>query len=693
MLKAFSLDLFLTINLILNRKTLHKTILLFSCIILLGCNFEYDKLKQSEQKSDSISLWIKYSKKTSLSLVERKLFLNKSYNAIANKTDSSSISTLSKVAYQYLKLKDTPRFKEVNNQAYKLALVHKDTFTLADVHWNNANYYKKIEAYEKAYYHYNKAYNYFESIGLQYYAAKMLYGMSFIKGRFREYAGSEKLILKAISKYKKLKKNKALYASYNHLALLQYDIKEYDKALFYHKKALEYVSKLKDKEDFTATSLNNIGIVYIDKREYLNALNNFNKVLEDEDLKNKNINHYARVVDNRAYCKLLYKDTIDVKRDLYESLIIRTNLNNMAGITISKIHLSEYYSFIKDSLRAISYAREANALSKKIKNSRDYLASLILLSNLDKKNAAIYLEKHITFNDSLQDVNRKTQNKFTRIAYETDEYIEETKQLSQQKVWLLVICLTLLFILSLIYYIQKQKAKSEKLVLETAQQKADEQVYILTLRQQAKLEEEKTKERNRISEELHDGILGKLFGIRVDMGFLELKGSDDTLKKHESFLKELQHIEKEIREVSHKLSFNFSNAKINFNTLIVQLLKNKGEIGDFTYSLQLSEAVLWENIDEVIKVNVYRIIQEALQNIIKYAKATDVIIRFSLEQENLVVTIKDNGIGLDVKKKTKGIGVKNMKSRIEKLKGNFNIDSKISKGTAIYLKIPIHYGN
>ena len=82
-------------------------------------------------------------------------------------------------------------------------MIHKDTFTLADVHWNSANYYKKIEVYDTAYYHYNEAYNYFENIDHQYYAAKMLYGMSFIKGRFRDYAGSEKLIIKAISKFKK----------------------------------------------------------------------------------------------------------------------------------------------------------------------------------------------------------------------------------------------------------------------------------------------------------------------------------------------------------------------------------------------------------------------------------------------------------------------------------------------------------
>jgi signal transduction histidine kinase len=597
---------------------------------------------------------------------------------------------LSRIAYQYFQLSDIDSFKIINREAYKLALTLKDTFTLADFHWNNANFYKRNEVYDSAYYNYNKAYGYFESIDKQYYAAKMLYGMALIKGHYRDYYGSEILIIKAISKYEFLKKNKSLYASYNHLALLQSDIKEYDKALYYHKKSLSYIDKPKNKKDFYQPNLNNIGLVYLNKGNYLKALDYFNEILDNDSIKITDIEQYARVIDNRAYCKLLNNDTTNLKQDLYKSLRIRDSLDNKGGIVISKIHLAEYYRSSQDSIKAIKYAKEANVLAKNIRNNRDYLASLRLLSKLDKKKSEDYLEKYITFSDSLQNYERKIHDKFTRIAYETDEYIEENKYLSQQKLQLFIIGLIILIIVSLIYIIQIQKTRNEKLLIEAEHQKTNEQVYILTIKQQALLEDEREKERNRISEELHDGILGKLFGIRINLGFLNLNGNDDTLKQHESYLKELQGIEKEIREVSHKLNSNVSSSEINFITLLDQLLKIKNNIGNFTSRLDSSKDIIWEEISDNIKANLYRIIQEALQNIVKYANAKNVVIDLSVKEEDLIVSINDDGIGFNIKKTKKGIGIKNIKSRIQKLNGVLGIKSEIGIGTTIHFTIPIH---
>ncbi len=660
---------------------------------MLSCSSEKkNKLKQStDLKNDSVSVWVKSSRNKSLSLEKRKVYLKKIYTTImSNEIDSYTSRILSEIAYQYLKLKDTIQFKELNNEAYHLALKLKDTFTLADVHWNNANYYKKKEVFDTAYYHYSKAYDYFESIDEQNYAAKMLYGLSFIKGRHRDYSGSEILIIKAISKYKLLKENEALYASYNHLGLLQSDIKEYDKALFYHNKALGYLNKIKNKKKLYKTSLNNIGNVYVEKREYLKALNCYNTILEDDSLKYRDIESYARVLDNKAYCKLLYGNMTNLREDFYRALKIRDSIKSKTGVVTSKIHLSKYFSTIKDTIKAISYAKEANTLAKKIKNSSDYLVSLKLLSKLERKRGKNYLEKYILYNDSLQDFDRKTQNKFTRIAYETDEYIEENKLLSQQRIQILAISLVILFIVSLIYYITIQRSRNKRLILETEQQKANEQVYVLTLKHQAKLEEEKTKERNRISQELHDSILGKFFGVRIDLGFLDLKGDDDTLKKRESLLDELHIIETEIREVSHQLNVNFNSSEIDFRSTIEELVKNKSEIGGFVYQIDINEDVVWQEVDEIIKVNLYRVFQEALQNIIKYSKAKKVVLRFSIKKSDLIVTISDNGIGFNVKKQKKGIGIKNMKFRLQKLKGVFSIHSEINKGTTIHFTVPIH---
>ena len=73
----------------------------------------------------------------------------------------------------------------------------------------------------------------------------------------------------------------------------------------------------------------------------------------------------------------------------------------------------------------------------------------------------------------------------------------------------------------------------------------------------------------------------------------------------------------------------------------------------------------------------------------KSAKAKNVILDFSIKKTTLVVCLKDDGVGFDIKKVKKGIGIKNMKSRIQKLKGTLEIESKKKAGTTISIEIPI----
>lgn len=397
----------------------------------------------------------------------------------------------------------------------------------------------------------------------------------------------------------------------------------------------------------------------------------------------------ARIIDNRAYSRLMLGDTLNVKRDLSKALKIRDSINDKAEIVYNKIHLSDYYKYIKDTLNAIKYAKEAYLLAHKIKNGRDYLRSLEQLADLDTQHSKKYLRRYIQYNDSLIALERKAQNKFTRIDFETDEYIEETKRLSQQKIWITVTGIGSVLILSLLYFLRIQKSKTEKLLLETEQQKANEQVYLLTIQQQTILEEEKVKERNRISEELHDGVLGKLFGTRVGLGFLEINTDEKVKEQHQSFLEELQEIEKEIRDVSHQLNTSFESAEVNFTTIVEQLLKDKSSLGGFDYNFNVAKDVSWKMVNEIIKVNIYRIVQEVLQNIIKHANAQNVVVNFSKKNETLLLLINDDGNGFKISKHSKGIGLKNIASRVKKLKGDVLFSSEKNEGTSIRINIPI----
>ncbi|MGB1283313.1 MAG: sensor histidine kinase [Polaribacter sp.] len=298
-------------------------------------------------------------------------------------------------------------------------------------------------------------------------------------------------------------------------------------------------------------------------------------------------------------------------------------------------------------------------------------------------------KKQINYSDSLQILEQKVQHKSVQIAHKTDKYIAENKCLSKEKKWFLTASFGFVSVFALLCFIKVQKIKDEKLLVDAALQKASEQIYFLTLKQQEKLEKEKIKERNRIAEELHDGILAKLFGARVSLGFLEFKKDKKMNQKYQFYLDELQSIEKEIRDVSHKLSDNFEDFKIGFPTMISQLLENKSEIGGFTFKLAFDDRIRWEFVNKITKINLYRIIQEAIQNSMKHASATHIAVRFSLNKTELALMVKDNGCGFNVKRKAKGIGLKHIKSRTKKLKGICRIYSQLNKGTIIKINIPI----
>lgn len=661
--------------------------------MLIGCNSnEKTNLPEEQAPADDFSSWITISKSEELQLCERKEALHRAYLMNDEKAEGvNKIENLKIIAFQAYKLNDSGLFKKANKEAFEASVKIRDTLGIANAHWNYGAFYAEKEVYDSAYSHYGSALGYYQAIKNDHYSGKMLYNMAFIKGRLKDYTGSENLTSQAIVKYKQLNKYKSLYTSYNHLAILFKELEEYDRALDYNEEALSYLAYLDDKKTYYEGSLNNIGLIYHKQKNYERAIEYFNEALEKDSLKYKNIELYARLIDNRAHSKLLNNDTVHLLNEFNESLRIRDSLNNHAGITLSKLHLAEFYKKKNDTTNAIQFAEEAKYIAKERKNNRDYLAALKFLSKTDDQNANTYLNEFIDVNDSLQNVERKIRNIFTRIDLETDEYREEADRLFKQKVLILVVSLCLLLILSLLYFVNRQYSKSKELQFESEQQKANEQIYLLSLEQQAKLEEGKVQERNRISEELHDGVLGKLFGARVGLGFLNPNLDKGATQKYNLLIGELQVIEKEIRDISHELkNHDTYSSSVSFFNLVTKLIIDCSEIGGFEYRLTKDGAIFWEDVDEIVKANLYRIIQESLQNTIKFAKANEVLIDFSIQDGNLILTLVDNGVGFNTLKRKTGIGLKNMRSRAEKLNGEFTIESQPNKGTKTAIRIPIN---
>ncbi len=656
--------------------------------VIFVLNYFFNCTKQPneepfEHQEDSVQFYLKDAKN-----LEKAMLFNAKV-----KVESIQTKNAAKIALTALRSKDSAQFFKANNEAYNLYKKYNDSALLGETYWNKGMYYGDKSFIDSSFYYFKEAYKIYSDLGNDTHKAQMLYNMAYLQGRVKDYLGSESTIFRAITIYKNLDENLQLYFSYNLLGNLYMEVEDYDNALKYHLMSLDYLNNEKEKikDKYISGSLNDIGVLYKNYGDYDKALNYFQESLENMDMLNIDSAMYARLMDNMAhtyYLKGNYSDSVGDK--LNEAHSIRKKIGRDQGLIISKLHLADYYLKRKDTLMVMSNAMEAKKISENVKNNQHILTSLALMGKVDVKNADRYLNEYIQVSNKIQNYDRKLKNSVAKIQFETAEQIEKNQKLSNQKTIILILTGILIVFFILLYYLMQQKMKFRTLEFQNRQRDSNEKIYELMLKQQSQLEEGRIRERKRISEELHDGVLGKIFGTRMSLGFLKLE--DDFVKtKLNKYAKELQEIEKEIRTISHDLrNENFASGN-DFRHLIDTFLKDQSQIAGFKYNLNINPSIDWESMDKKIIVNFYRIIQEAVQNTIKHANAKEIDIEISKQNKELTLQIKDNGVGIDKAKikRKKGIGILNMRSRIESLKGTFEIVSSQLAGTTILIKCPL----
>ena len=344
-----------------------RKIYLFIFLYLIQTPYSF-----GQNELDSIEQCIQKARNRKLALNIRKKNLNKAY-LFSQKLSNDSIKAdkLLSIAYGYYIYKDSTLFLKINKEATAIINTTNSSYLKGHLHWSYAYYNNRQSLLIKAYQHYDAAYTHFEKIKEKNNMGIMLQGMAEIKGKYKDYAGSEKLAVKAIKIFKETNNSYKLYVLYNYLGLLQRGMKEYDKAIEYFHKAIAYYPKLTkevQKKKYVEV-YNNIANAYFEKKAYHKALAFYNKELTNKNLRK---NQYARIIHNRAYCKLKMKDTVGIGNDFENALKIRLKLGNKTDILLSKKHLSDFYLYRKDSVKALQLAREANALAKEIKNGGDY---------------------------------------------------------------------------------------------------------------------------------------------------------------------------------------------------------------------------------------------------------------------------------------------------------------------------------
>ena len=355
---------------------------------------------------------------------------------------------------------------------------------------------------------------------------------------------------------------------------------------------------------------------------------------------------------------------------------------------IASIDLSKLYSINNNNNLANKYGLEALKTATKLSANEVKQEALLILADVnDNELGKGYLKEHIRLTDSLLLEDRNVRNRYARIEFETDQIEAENLRISQQRMWLMILAAVLIITSFLLYVVITQRAKNKTLQFEKDQQKANEEIYNLMLSQQDKVDEARANEKKRISQEIHDGILGRLFGTRLSLDSLNLSDGKEAVQSRAEYIKELMTIENDIRKISHDLNTDFV-AGSGFMDILSELIIKQTKAYQLKYQFNYTDDVSWDNVSNKDKINIYRIIQESMQNIYKHAEATEVKISIDSKNNVILISIADDGKGFDVNKSKKGIGLKNINSRVEDLGGTVDFESEIGSGTVITINIP-----
>jgi signal transduction histidine kinase len=652
-------------------------------LVLISCQ----KRKNSYKRDDVIINYSKTIDTIKLDPDKEEKYLDILCKEIQEQDNSSLIRDLYfKIALRYYNLNVLNKYYTVTKKVFDLASIKKDSSDLAKSLLYIGDYYEAKTKSDSAFRYYIESEKLFTKLKDTLNMGKLaLYkaGIFYDTGNFKE---GEVEGIKSLRLLSRVKDTRLLYETNITIALCLKELSDYKEALEYFELSLKQLDQL-EKENYSpiilaksrASCYNNMGSVYEKEENYKKAILLYERGLKTKDLRKNYPKTYAMLLNNLGYSQLKLGKKKEVKKLLFESLKIRDSLQVKPGLVASYIRIGEFYLDDKDTVTSIVYFKRGLELAMEINSNSDILESLKLLVANDTKKKSYYSNLYFKITDSIDLIERETIDKFARIAYETRE-IEERNELLLRKNTFLFLC-SVIFLIGMIsvFLIYRLKIKNKKLSNIQMQQKLNEEIYQLMFEQQSDIDKMREQERDRIAMELHDGIVNTIFTTRFNL--IQLQCND--INKKEELVKELEKAENEIRKVSHDLLKNTAFIDQGLPEILRLLVVSQQNQYHTKFHISIDTYIDWSGITSLNKIHIYRIIQEAIQNINKHSQAENCYIMLLKIGDRISIRILDNGAGFNSENLVSGIGLHNIKERVAVLKGEFKIYTSSTTGTTI----------
>lgn len=631
----------------------------------------------------------------SYSNFEKKKYLDSIFNKlIFSSDDSSKIKNLFEICNQYYFQEDYISSLKTSKEAFNTASKLKDSLNIGRSLYYIGDCYLNYQK-DSAYYYYKESEKIFRKLNNKDKLALVLYNKAYLLFYEGNYVESEIEVIKALNCLKSTEKFITKYRCYSLQGSNHLELGEYNKALEYFNLSASILKQMKkenlDKDafyDYDITNTIDLCTAYDKKEEYSKSIKLLKEVINKGNFTNYPKLYYS-VLGNLAYSLMKNNQYEESRKYFVESIKLANNKNDNLGYLYKIIDFGEYHLLTKDNLKARELFNEALQLSKKLNNGKEILKTLDFLSVADKTNASNYKTEYIRINDSIVKKQRENREKFARIEYETDKVEEENKILSNKNLLLLSGLSLSIAVFSIILIIRYRISRKKELYLIQQKELADEELFNLTKEFQTSLVDAKEAEQKKLSKELHDGIVNQIYGIRMMLGSLNANSDEASISQRLFYIKELHKLESEVRDLSHNLNTDFSKYVGEFNFLLEQLIQSNNTIGKTHFKAEIASEIDWSMYSSVIKINIYRILQELLQNVNKYADAKECLVQIYGLNNEPIIKVKDDGVGFDVNSLSKGLGLKNIKERAKSIDSEIEIKSNPNEGTTIKLKVKI----
>ncbi len=484
----------------------------------------------------------------------------------------------------------------------------------------------------------------------------------------------------------KINKQDTLTDDYTALAAQYTRLKEYDKAIAIYNQLITIAPKYGSRQALM-TGLHQLGLLYEAKQNYREALNYFRQSFDISD----SLDFIKKTKENTSetYSHNFMVDVMGSIKQKSDSIpgilkIIETKqaLNDTLALTINYFNLGLIYKNKRMYPQALDALQTCLQYATKIYYTDMQLSAVNEIADLygrmgNYRQSLIYLKKRIAINSPANTKKSKTIDELqTRyeITQREDQVLRQQFEITKRNYWMtgIFVMLLLMLVIGIIYYKQaqlKQRNAAMQAIIETEES-----------------------ERRRIAQDLHDSVSQTMSAAKINLTVIagELAfANDEQRKKFEKAINLVDYGFREVRTISHNM-MPWALHKTGLAQVIKQFIEN---IENSTIAINFFSKGFDVPFDDTTELILYRVLQESVNNVMKHANASRLDISLMRDEANISLTIEDNGKGFDTTapEAYSGMGLNNLRSRINFLNGKVELDSQLGKGTLVSVYIPVSH--